>query len=497
MDQQKKTIAAARVRALFSEPIFARLVRLVQRRAEELYIVGGTVRDLLCGRTPADVDCTVASDALGWAREFAALSGGTFVELGREEDAARVVVRGEVFDFSSFRAGARSIEEELALRDLTINALALRVDGLFVPAGAPSPENCALLDPLGGLRDLQNGVIRLCGNRALRDDPLRMLRVFRFAATLDFTISEDALKQVQELRRTIARVSGERVAHELDLIMLSRRAYPAFVQLAACGLLFEIIPELRVGVGMKQPASHHLDVFGHQLEALRQMERIQGEPGLFFARREEVMRSWLKEEKHRCQLLWAALLHDVGKPVTFALNEQKGGRITFYNHDLQGADIISSIGARLRWSRDNAVSASELVANHMRPFFLANNQRQGALSHKACLRLVRKAGESLPALFMLAMADALAGKGEGSPEDMEAELAELFERLWQVRQRDVLPVQTSPPLITGHDLKGILGLTPGPLFREILDHVEEARMEREVSTRKEALELAARYLAER
>jgi len=297
------------------------------------------------------------------------------------------------------------------------------------------------------------------------------------------------------MRKGIGRVSNERVAHELDLIMTSQRAYPAFVQMAATGLLFEILPELQVGVGMEQPSSHHLDVFAHLLETLHQMERIQREPERFFARHAAILQSWLEEKKHRCQLMWAALLHDVGKPVTFALNEEKGGRITFYNHDLQGADIFSSIAARLRWSKEDASIVAELIAGHMRPFFLANNQRQGGLSLKACLRLVRKVDQLLPALFVLAMADALAGKGEGSPENMEDELVDLFERLWQVRQEHVIPVQSAPPLLSGNDLITVLQLEPGPLFREILEHIEEARMEHLISTRKQALALAARYVA--
>ncbi len=493
MSGEVKQIACSRICALFSPELLQHLSSIAQRQPSGIYIAGGTVRDLILGRTPADVDLTVACHARAWAGELARLTGGAFVELGREEDAARVVWRDEVIDFSSFRAGAVSIDQELTKRDLTVNALGLEIDPLVAGSGCDEDTEFAVIDPVGGLDDLAAGLIRVCSKQALPDDPLRMLRVFRFAATLAFDIDPDALTEVRLHRERIAQVAAERIAHELDLIMATERAYPAFVQMAATGLLFELLPELRAGIGMEQPASHHLDVFDHLLETLHQMERIQNNPGRYFAGNGAIMASWIRQDNHCRQLKWAALFHDVGKPTTFGINEDKGGRITFYNHDLQGADIFMRIAGRLRWSRADTQAVAALVAAHMRPFFLANNQRQGILSLKACLRLVRKVGEDLPGLFMLAMADALAGKGEGSPEEIEQEVAGLFERLLQVHEEHVKPVRAAPPLLTGRDLIRDLGLEPGPLFRTILDGVEEARMEHRISTRKQALELAARY----
>lgn len=493
MGSEEKKIACSRVQALFSPELLDHLSGIAGRRPKGIYLAGGTVRDLILGRTPADVDITVACHAKAWAGELARLTGGAFVELGREEDAARVVCQSQVIDFSSFRAGAVSIDQELTKRDLTINALGLCIDPVFDGSGCVQGMEFPVIDPLQGVGDLATGVVRVCSKQSLTDDPLRMLRVFRFAATLGFDIVPETLTEVCRHRERIAQVAVERIAHELDLIMASARAYPAFVRMAGTGLLFEILPELRAGVGMEQPASHHLDVFDHLLETLHQMERIQDDPGRYFPGYRAVMEEWLHQGNRSRQLKWAALLHDVGKPATFGINEDKGGRITFYNHDLQGADIFSALAGRLRWSKEGTRGVAELIASHMRPFFLANNQRQGNLTLKACLRLVRKIGDKLPGLFMLAMADALAGKGEGSPEEMEQEVAGLFERLWRVRQEYVAPVCSAPPLLSGHDLIKELHLEPGPLFRIILEQVEEARMEHRISTRKQALELAAGY----
>ena len=494
MIEEVMKISCQRVRALFSAELLKYLSNIAERQPRGIFLAGGTVRDLLLGREPADVDLTVACHAKAWAGELAQMTDGAYVALGRDEDAARVVWQGETIDFSSFRAGATTIDHELTKRDVTINGLGLCIDPLLDGSGCKEEEELPVIDPLGGLQDLDDGVIRLCARQSIVDDPLRMLRVFRFSAALGFAIQPETLEEVRRQRERISLVAVERVAHELDLIMATERAYPAFVQMAATGLLFEIIPELQAGVGMEQPASHHLDVYEHLMETLQQMERIQQEPGVYFPKNRAVVEAWLQEGRHRQQLKWAALLHDVGKPATFGINEDKGGRITFYNHDLQGADIFSAFAQRLRWSRNDIKTVEALIAAHMRPFFLANNARLDKLTLKACLRLVRKIGERLPGLFVLAMADALAGKGEGSPEEIEQEVAGLFERLQQVEKEHFAPVRAASPLLTGRDLIKELQLEPGPVFRTILEQVEEAQMEHRISTRKEALAMAAEYV---
>ncbi len=493
MKEEQKKIACSEVLNLFSEDISASLSTIAHGHPSGIYLAGGTVRDLLLGRKPADLDLTVACHGRAWAEELARLTGGTFVELGRNEDAGRVVLRGETIDFSSFRAGAVTIEQELIKRDLTINGLGLCIDSLIRRNGCDDGDVLTVIDPQGGVQDLAIGLIRLCSPQAIVDDPLRLLRVFRFAATLGGAVEEETLAVVKRQKTRIKSVAPERIAHELDLIMAGNRAGSIFALMAETGLLFEIMPELLAGVGMEQPASHHLDVFDHLLETLHQMEQVQRDPGRFFSDHASVMVSWLDRGHHRRLLKWAALLHDVGKPATYGINEDKGGRITFYNHDQEGVSLFTAFAGRLRWSGADTRAVSLLIETHMRPFFLANDQRRGGVSLKACLRLLRKVGDELPGLFMLAMSDALAGKGEGSPEKMEQEVAALFGRLYQVWREHVVPVQREKPLLTGRDLIGKLGLTPGPQFKKILARVEEAQMEHRISTHSQALALAAEY----
>lgn len=490
-----RKLAYAQLAALLGSDLLAHLAAIARKERIPLYLTGGTVRDILMARVPADIDLTVREGGRRWAAALCRRTGGTYVPLGREEDAARVVWQGRDFDFSSYRDGAMTIEDELARRDITVNSMALCLDPLL--DGQPG-EGAAVIDPLGGLADIELRQIRVSAEDAFRSDPLRLLRVYRFAAVLGFMVEDKTAQLVCRQKELISRVAAERVTHELDLIMGSARASEEVAAMAASGLLFEVIPELLAGVGMAQPASHHLDVFEHNLATLQWMQRIQAEPGRYFSRYAEVLAAYLAAGRNQVRLRWAALLHDLGKPATVTIDEDRGGRITFYNHDQAGAALVVEVGRRLRWSSEDTSAVANLVALHMRPFHLGNVRRQqGELSLKACLRLIRSVGSALPGLFLLSMADALAGQGEGRPAEVEKEVAVLFARMEVVRREHVEPVRALPPLITGRDLINELGLEPGPVFRELLELVEEAQMEGGLASRPEALNLVRRYLAGR
>lgn len=489
------TLRGRQVLSLLPSWLRRHLADLLREDRSPLYLTGGGVRDLMLGLAPADIDLTVAAGARRWARQLADRTGGTYVELGRNEDAARVVLGRLTVDFSSFREGATEIEAELALRDLTINALGVCIDSLLFNQEGGGDCVLPVIDPAGGLRDLAGKHIRMAGVDSFRADPLRLVRVFRFAASLDFVIEAGTLAAVCGQRTLLAASAPERIAHELDLIMASTQAHGAFAGMAETGLLWQIMPELHAGLGMDQPESHHLDVFGHSLEALRQMEWLVARPGECFPDDSDRLAAYIAVGRNRKRLLWAALLHDLGKPPTRAVRYDRGGRITFYNHDRVGADLLCQVAHRLRWSNEDATRIAALVGEHMRPFHLANVARDSDLTLRAAIRLIRKIGDNLAGLFLLAMADALAGRGVARIADMEAELARLYHHLETVRTEHVVPVQSGPPLLTGRDLIERLGLTPGPLFKIILAAVEEARMEGTVRTFDQALRLAGDYAA--
>lgn len=469
----------------YPEKLRCTLGQVAQRTGQPMYVAGGPVRDWLLGVTAKDLDLTVAKGAVACAREVSSLLGGTFVLLDAGEDVARVVWQGFTLDFSGFRKQSTTIEGDLGQRDFTINAMAVPV----------SPETGGLasltvIDPTGGMADLTGKRIRTPALANLLDDPLRLLRAYRFAATLGFAIELHTKAAIANHGELLVKAAMERVAYELGLIMASTRAWETVKNMAASGLLWVVFPELGAGRGMGQPSSHHLDVFGHSLEALRCLEEILRKPEAYFPGQGELFQDAAKG-KSAVLLKWGALFHDLGKPETHQLMEEK---ITFYNHDQAGAVIFEGIAERLHWPREDRNRVSRLIALHMWPFHLSNARLRTGITRKACLRLVKAADDELFSLFLLAMADSLAGRGPNKPEDMERNLAALLAEVHGVYAEYIQPVLSNPPLVSGHDLIAVFALEPGPVFKEILDGLVVAQVEGSVVDREQALSWVKKYL---
>lgn len=468
----------------YPSPLFAALSQVAEELGCEMFLVGGTVRDWLLRICPNDLDFTVDCSAVRCCRALIrALDGGTFVPLGTvEEDAGRVVWKGLTVDFSTFRAGATTIEEDLLLRDFSINAMAISFASFL-----DGTKNLELFDPLHGEADLDKGILSACPD-AFTHDPLRMLRGYRLWARFGFVFTPETQAAIKEHIALLARVSIERVSYEMDLIIASKRSYEVIAAMAESTLLFQVIPELQDGVGLTQPESHHLDVFGHSLAALENIERILENPGYYYPECAELLQGYLQQPEIVEILKWGALLHDLGKPATRKVREDKGGRITFYNHDEVGRKLVQQLGRRLRWSNDKRERVAALTGMHMHPFHLCNERRKRGLSKKACLKLAKRAGEDLIGLFFLAMADSLAGKGEMKPDAMEEELSELLCEVLETYRKYIQPALSGPRLVTGKDLIELFALQPGPRFSKILETLQEVQVEGEVTNREEALE---------
>ena len=461
------------------------LGQVARRSGQPMYVAGGPVRDWLLGLAARDLDLTVPSGAVACAREVNALLGGAFVLLDEKEDVARVVWQGFTLDFSGFRNHSTTIEDDLGQRDFTINAMAVPI----------ASDSCALaslmvIDPFGGVDDLAHKWIRATAVANLLADPLRLLRAHRFSATLGFAIEPLTEAAIAAHGELLSDPAMERVSYELGLIMASARAWQTISRMAQTGLLWVVFPELAAGRGLAQPTSHHLDVFEHSLEALRCLEQVLLEPERYFPGQGNLFRE-MTQGKPAILLKWAALFHDLGKPQTHRLAEEK---ITFYNHDQAGAAIFEGIAERLRWPKDDRNRVARLIGLHMWPFHLSNARLRTGISRKACLRLVKAVGDDLAGLFLLAMADSLAGQGAGKPQGMEENLAALMHEVHGVYVEHIQPVFSSPPLITGHDLIVYFALEPGPVFKEILDGLVVAQVEGQVVDRKQALAWVEMFL---
>ncbi|WP_457755841.1 CCA tRNA nucleotidyltransferase [Thermodesulfatator indicus] len=466
-----------------------KVLRNLAEAEQEIYVAGGPIRDSFLERPFKDIDLTLPKGAREIAQKIARNSDGHFIPLDEEEGVFRVAINDFFLDFSNFRQGSSSIEKDLGLRDFTVNAMAVTLKEFL----SLNPAYWNLIDPFEGKKDLSRGLLRALGRQNFLDDPLRMLRGYRLAAELGFTLDLQTRKWIKELHEHLNCVAKERIAAELERLF-SHPAGKVVWLMAEDYILFDIFPELEMARGVAQPTFHHLDVFEHLLLALEMADLVLESPKKYFGEalfNEDPFVSIKKNSRTKAVIRLAALFHDIGKPHTFAIRH----RITFYEHDRVGAEIFFKIGERLRFSKKFKKEVAHLIRHHMRPFHLLHEFRAGRLSRRAMRRLIKDV-PNYPALFMVAMADSLASAGPDKESNLEKELAELF---WEIHRfnEEILIKQEKERLVTGQDLIDLFGLEPGPIFRELLEAVEEARSEGKIKTREEALSLLGFLIQEK
>lgn len=476
---------------------------------DQLYLVGGGVRDLLLGRGLKDVDLA-CRDAEAVALGLAKALNGRFVPLGRDHDppSFRVMLRdadqtGPHPGFSFLdvtEIHGQNIFDDLARRDFTVNAMALPLARLpEALAGMESSSACTngdwsddLLDPHSGRLDLLQGLIRRTGPRTLAEDALRILRGFRLRAQLGWAIEPATLEDMARHAPALAGISGERVRSELLLILESPKGGRLLAEMDQAGVLAVLFPELREMRGCSQNHFHHLDVLGHSLSAAEQCDDLLANPGAVFGELQEGILAALEGWR----LPWlklAVLLHDIGKPGTRAPGPGKQGtrRITFYGHDALGAAMAESVAVRLRLSTAERTYMTGLIRHHLHVGVLL---RPGA-KLKARLRWMRRLGPDLIPSVLLCLADIRATLGPASSlQEHQSQEARSVALVREYLEQAEITFSVAP-LVTGHDLQA-LGQLPGPPLGHTLRLLREAQDAGEIETRQEALALA-RHLVSR
>ncbi len=462
-------------------------IMALEKRVQSLFLAGGAVRDILMGQKPIDLDLTVSEGALGAARFFASHIKGNFVLLDEGEEVARVVWQDFCVDFTTFRQQTKKIEEDLILRDFTINAMAFpirfRANSLI--------DEADLIDPCAGLDDLKRGIIKCTHEAAFTNDPLRIIRAYRFFACLGYTIEKGTETSIANNRKLLGKVSPERISSELHKIIMSNRGHNCFVQMAKSGVLSILFPEIEAGQKIKQPGSHHLDVFEHNLAALDELEKLVEKDTPKFLGGDNHIGEYLNDRERVKRLKWAAFFHDLGKPVTHRIID---GKITFYGHDNAGADLFVKIARRLKWSKIDTDRIAQFIKHHMWLFHLTNAQRKTGIKAKACLKIHKVFGAELSGLYLLSLADSLAAKGADKPEDMEKRLTDLYRFIREVIREKIDPILLRPGVLNGKDLITYFNLSPGPLFGKILLSLEKEQVTNGKMTKEEALKWVEAYL---
>lgn len=467
-------------------PLENPLVKQVLRHAEtcsvSTYIVGGYVRDSIAlpdnsrvsKRDPfeshkkRDVDFAVAGGpAFNFAQVIATEMDGHFVPLDEANDTARVVFDdGSILDFAGCVGG--TIESDLKRRDFTVNALAW--DSRY-------PDE--VLDLAGGLKDLQAKLVRAVCRNTFVEDPLRVLRTFRFAHQLDAEIDPQTLIWVKELVAGLESVAPERINFELFESLSGPLGGHLTDQLAESGVLEVIFPELVECRKVTANSFHHLGLFEHSIITVSELDKRWPE-----------LPAWMHESSRReltsgvsrlAATRLACILHDIGKPGTWEITPE--GRHTFVAHDKLGAQMTAVIAARMRWSRPIERLITRLVEFHLRPGQLFH---QGPPTERAINRFYRTVQDDVPELMMVAFADLGATRGAGLCGENRETLDKGLVSLMHGYQVFLNEIVTLKPLLGGHDIMQILNLKSGPVVGELLKALEEARDLREVVDRPQA-----------
>jgi putative nucleotidyltransferase with HDIG domain len=488
------------VRRLDVNAVVEKLRELIEARGGDAYLIGGCVRDRLLGRPIHDLDLAVRGDAIGLAREAANRLGGAFYILDEENATARVIIgEGDErldLDFAAFRG--QTLEDDLRGRDFTIGAMALSL--------ADWPRGRPLIDPFGGERDLRQKRLRAVTDEVFRDDPVRLLRAVRLEVELGLRADAHTESLVRRDHGLIARASAERLRDELTRSMAAA-AVDGLCRLDALGLLTLVIPELSTLKGLEQPTSHRYDAFEHTLKTIAAVERMQAtgyqDTGIlgydtsdvlaFFAPRlSEHFAQVVSDDRRRGLLLrFAALLHDLGKPMTHSRDE--GERIHFYDHEAIGAQMAADILRRLRFSTAEVRLVKTIVAYHLRPLHLAHAD---SITQRAVYRFFRDTHDAGVDVLMLALADYEAKGGAESSRaewDRQVNVAGLL----LGKYFDEYASAVAPPkLIEGGELIDRFGVS-GPRIGELLEAVREAQAAGDVGTHEEALAYVEKLLTEK
>jgi len=441
-----------------------------------VYMVGGSVRDLLRGESPLDIDIVVSENPERFAIEIATHTSGRFVKIGQSNQTIyRVVTQAVSYDVSALHG--TTIENDLKNRDFTINAMALEL------------SSHQIIDPCYGQKDLAQKTIRMIDETSFTKDPIRLLRAFRLGVRLNYHIDPVTLSVIKKHSSLIWCSAPERIYAEFIKILGASESYPHIRLLAQSGVLFEILPELLRLKGCRQNRYHSFDIWQHTLRTYSYLEKNLNDLERLFPRTFEQIRVDSDDQK-KWLLKCAVLLHDIGKP-SVKTCDAKGG-IHFYRHATQSALMANHIADRLKFAAREKKLLHLIINNHMRPLYLMIAYAKGQLTDRAVTRFFLSCEDSVPVILLHALADHQ-GKVKDSIEPHDS-CFPFFRDVMHAFFYRFKPLKSVPPLITGDDLIQEFALTPSPVFKKILSQVEHARLSRTVGTRSEALKLVNKLL---
>ena len=459
-----RNLSNADLAHLLDQPIFHQLSAVADALQLECYVVGGYVRDLFLERPSNDIDVVVVGSGIKVAEALKQRLGKqAHLSVFRNFGTAQVKYRGMEVEFVGARKESYShdsrkpvvedgtLEDDQNRRDFTINAMAVCLN---------EARFGELVDPFDGLLDLEDGIIRtpLDPDITFSDDPLRMMRCVRFATQLKFFIEDETFEALQRNRERIKIVSGERIADELNKIMMTNQPSRGFVELHRCGLLELILPEFTLmDIVETRNGRAHKNNFYHTLEVVDNI--CQHTDNL-----------WLR---------WAALFHDIGKPRSKRWDVQAGW--TFHNHNYIGSKMIPGIFRRLKFPMDSKMKyVQKMVDMHMRPIAIADEE----VTDSAVRRLMNDAGDDIDGLMTLCEAD-ITSKNAQRKQRFLDNFRMVREKLDDLKERDYK--RLLQPCIDGNEIMEMFHLQPSREVGTLKQTLKDAVLDNKVPNEREPL----------
>ena len=444
-----------------THPVLSKIAEVANGHGET-YVIGGYVRDLILERSSKDIDIVVVGSGIGLAEKVKSVLGdGASLAVYKKFGTAAISYEAFEIEFvgarkESYRSTSRkpivedgTLEDDQKRRDFTINALAF---------GLNDQNFGELLDPFGGLEDLEKRLIRtpLDPGITFSDDPLRIMRAIRFATQLSFDIDADAFHALVEMRERLSIVSQERITDELNKMILANTPSYGFKLLFSSGILELIFPEMANLQGVqKKDGKAHKDNFYHTLQVLDNVSEVSND-------------LWLR---------WSAILHDIAKPATQRFHPKAGW--TFHGHEDLGARWVPRIFKRMKLPQNQKMLfVQKLVRLHLRPIALVSEK----VTDSAVRRLLYEAGDDVEALMKLCKAD-ITSKNHDRVRRYLANFLKVEEKMKEVEEKDQVRNFQLP--VTGEMIMKAFDLQPSKVVGEIKSEIKEAILDGHIANNKE------------
>lgn len=437
----------------------------------EIYLVGGSVRDVLMGKEFYDRDLIVIdSDARDFSLKAAEFFDGVFVPLDEENKIYRIVLRDKKNYFDITNPVENSLEKDIQRRDLTINAIAVNI------RTGEIPEFC-----VQNVSDLTGKIIKGVREENFTDDPLRILRIFRFYSILGYEIEPELLKYAKNYSKLLEKPAKERVEYELMKLFEGDFAHLALLKMDECGILEMFFPFVQELKQVPPNLHHHLNLFDHSIETIRQV-------GILYKNADKDVKEHMNKAdfggfSRIAHLRLAAFLHDIGKFSTWTIEEDTG-RHRFIKHEDVGAKMCVPLLKNLCFSNKQIEYISYIIKKHMYPTAVVSSPE---LSDKVMMRYVRKSEDNAIDNILIAQADRLSARGPEITDNIVEENISALNKLLEFYLDSRETLKPLPKLLDGNEIMKVFNIKPSPKLGEIIEALNEAQISGDVVTKDDAV----------